>query len=400
MKLALNGGDKAVKTIPRVFTWIKPDDFDDIIETVSSQKLSGFLAQVGSSYLGGTHVKALENEFCVNYGTEYAITFNSWTSGLEAIFIALDFEKGSEVVVTPWTMSGTVAAIVLAGYVPVFSDIDLNTFNLDASKVRKVITSRTKAICAVDIFGLPANWPELRKIADEFNLKLVADSAQAPSARINGRLPVDFADAGGYSFNRHKHIQTGEGGIVLTNDQVLCDRMRAIRNHGEVAAQDVSLRNSTLVGHNWRLGELEALMARKQLQRFSPLISSRQDAALKLIEKLQNLEGISIPETPQNTTHDYYILGMHFDPVKVGFSRDFAVEALRAEGVDFIIGRYCELHRLAAYRNYRAEDMSATDNLNDETFLGLYLCGYDFDEQLISETVSAFEKVWNLSNGD
>lgn len=394
MKLALHGGSKVVKTSPRIFSWIENSDLDEIIEMVSSQKLSGFLAQSGDSYLGGINVKALESEICRNYGAGYSITFNSWTSGLEAIFIALDLEQGSEVIVTPWTMSGTVAAIVLAGYVPVFSDIDPNTFNLDVNRIRAVITSKTRAICAVDIFGLPANWPELRNIADEYNLKLVADSAQSPSATVDGKPPFSFADAGGYSFNRHKHIQTGEGGIAVTNSKVLADRMKAIRNHGEVAAQEITLSNSVLIGHNWRLGEFEALLARKQLQRFDHLIKSRQNAALKLIEKLRKLAGIYIPDTAQNYTHDYYILGMHMDSNVAGFSRDFAVSALRAEGVDFVIGRYCELHRLPVYSKYRSEDLRATNQLNDEKFLGLYLCGYDFDDQLINETIEAFEKVW------
>lgn len=394
MTLAKNGGSKSVKSGPRIFEWIDSKDLDEVIELISSQKLSGFLAQSGESYLGGLNVIDLEKDFCKKYNANHAVTFNSWTSGLEAIFIALDLEPASEVIVTPWTMSGTVAAIVLAGYVPVFSDIDPNSFNLDVNRLRAVITPRTRAICAVDIFGLPANWPELRNIADEFNLKLVADSAQSPSATVDGKPPFSFADAGGYSFNRHKHIQTGEGGIALTNSKVIADRMRAIRNHGEVSAQEITLSNRVLIGHNWRLGEFEALLARKQLQRFDHLITSRQKAALKLIEELRNLPGIYIPDTAQNYTHDYYILGMHMDSKVAGISRDFAVSALRAEGVDFVIGRYCELHRLPAYSEYRSEDLKTTNELNDEKFLGLYLCGYEFDDQLINETIEAFKKVW------
>jgi dTDP-4-amino-4,6-dideoxygalactose transaminase len=286
---------------------------------------------------------------------------------------------------------------VLAGYTPVFCDIDVNTFNLDPNKVRESITSKTRAICAVDIFGLPADWPELRRVADEFNLKLVADSAQAPSARIDGKLPVAFADAGGYSFNRHKHLQTGEGGIAVTNDKKLSDRMRALRNHGEVAAPEVTLDNDVLIGHNWRLGEFEALIATLQLGRFEQLIDSRRVAANKLIERLGMLEGITIPKCPDSSTHDYYILGMHFDSRVAGFNRDFLISALQAEGVDFIIGEYCQLHRLPAFRNYRATDLSITEELNEEKFLGLYLCGYEFADQLIHEIVLAFEKIWKFA---
>lgn len=394
MELALFGGEKSIPQRPTSFQWFIQSDWQDIVELLQSQQLSGFLAQSGDSYLGGHKVRLLEQNFAIVQNSRYAVSFNSWTSGLEAIFLALDFEKGSEVIVTPWTMSATVAAIVLAGYEPVFCDIDIDTFNLDTSKVRSLITSKTRAVCAVDIFGLPANWPELRRIADEYGLKLVADSAQAPSARVDGQLPLYFVDAGGYSFNRHKHMQTGEGGIVLTNDEILAERLQALRNHGEVAAQNVTLENGILIGHNWRLGEIEAMLAAKQLERLEMQISSRRIAASKFIKELSRFAGISIPSKPETFTHDYYILGMHFDGQKAGFSRDFLIESLRAEGVDFVIGEYCQLHRLPAYQSYRAEDMSVTDKLNQEQFLGLYLCGYNFDDLLINQTVVAFEKIW------
>jgi len=394
MELAYFGGERSIPQKPTSFEWIIQSDWDDIFELLRSQQLSGFLAQSGESYLGGQRVRLLEQKFVLGQNSRFAVSFNSWTSGLEAIFVSLDFEKGSEVIVTPWTMSATVAAIVLAGYEPVFCDIDTDTFNLDINKVSSLITSKTRAVCAVDIFGLPANWPALRKIADEHGLKLIADSAQAPSARIDGQLPVYYVDAGGYSFNRHKHLQTGEGGIVVTNDKILSERLQALRNHGEVSAPNVTLKNSVLIGHNWRLGEIEAAIAVKQLDRLELLISSRRVTASKFIAELSRFPGISIPLTPKSSTHDYYILGMHFDAKAAGFSRDFLIEALQAEGVDFVIGQYCQLHRLPAYRKYRAEDMSVTDRLNREQFLGLYLCGYNFDDALINQTIAAFEKIW------
>lgn len=397
MSLALHGGDKSVSTSPKVFEWILPSEYDQILDLVSTQKLSGFLAQTGKSYLGGEHVLRLEEISSTFSDGAFAVSFNSWTSGLEAIFTALDFEQGSEIIVPPWTMSATVAAIVLAGYSPVFCDIDFYTFNLDPARVRELVNTRTRAICAVDIFGLPANWPELRRIADEFNLKLIADSAQSPSARIEGRLPISFADAGGFSLNRHKHIQSGEGGIAVTYDADLRDRLQAIRNHGEVAAPEITLKNRILIGHNWRLGEFEALVAGLQYKRLEALVYSRRNAAKKLIEGLGTFEGLTIPDVAENSTHDYYILGMHFNSKIAGFTRDYVVDALRAEGIDFVIGEYCELQKLSAYANFAAGDLPITELLNRSKFLGLYLCGYQFDESLISEVITAFKKVWDYS---
>jgi dTDP-4-amino-4,6-dideoxygalactose transaminase len=228
-------------------------------------------------------------------------------------------------------------------------------------------------------------------------LKLIADSAQSPTARINGRLPISFADAGGYSLNRHKHIQSGEGGVAVTYDSLIRDRLQALRNHGEVAAPEVALNNRTLIGHNWRLGEFEALIASLQYKRVDRMISSRRTVAKKLIEGLGSLEGLSIPKVDENTTHDYYILGMHFDSNIAGFARDHAVEALRAEGIDFVIGEYCELQKLPAYAKYNTKELPITESLNRAKFLGLYLCGYQFDDLLLSEVILAFEKVWKYS---
>lgn len=396
-KLAIHGGTPNFSQIPKPFNWFSDLNLSSVTELIKSQQLSGFLAQSGSSYLGGIKVRELETKYAQMLDANFAVSFNSWTSGLEAIFLSLDFEVGSEVVVSPWTMSASVAAIVLAGFNPVFCDIDIDSFNIDPVQIRKLVTPRTKAICVVDIFGRPADWIEIKKIADEFDLLLIADSAQTPSALIDGKHPVNIADLGGFSFNRHKHLQTGEGGIVITDDPVYCDRLRAFRNHGEVSSSNLTMNNRTIIGHNWRLGEIEALIATLQLDRFETLISHRRFAAEKLIEGLQNLPGIFIPGLPQSSTHDYYILGMHFDTNVAGFSRDYLIQALRAEGLDFVIGEYCQLHRLPAYSKYRAGDLLVTDKLNREQFLGLYLCGYDFTDLLIVETIETFKKIWKYA---
>ncbi len=395
-RLALHGGPKSLEIQPSSFTWFDSKDIEAVKNLLTTQKLSGFLAQPGSAYLGGPNVVELEREFIQKYQMLYAISFNSWTSGLEAIFLSLDLPIGSEVIVPAWTMSATVAGIALANLNPVFCDIEKESFNLDPRKVENLVTSRTRAICVVDIFGQPANWPEFRRIADAHNLILISDSAQTPLAKIQGKSPVNFADVGGFSFNRHKHLQTGEGGIVLTNNSELCARLQAIRNHGEVSAPEVQLMHTKLIGHNWRLGEIEALLAKRQLQKSSLMIEARRKAAGMLSEGLSQLGGLRIPKVLLGAEHDYYILGMHFDATSAGFTRDFAVQALRAEGIDFVIGTYCELQKVEAYREFKNGELSVTEELNRHDFLGLYLCGYHFDEALIDSTLRAFRKVWNF----
>ena len=392
--LAIHGGPKAVEFPPKSFAWLSNKDVESVSELLISQKLSGFLAQSGASYLGGPNVVDLERNFAERYQTQHAVSFNSWTSGLEAIFISVDLPKGSEVIVPSWTMSATVASIALADLMPVFCDIELETFNLNPQRALELITPRTRAICVVDIFGQPANWPEFRRIANDHNLILIADSAQTPLANVQGESPLYFADLGGFSFNRHKHLQTGEGGIVLTRNSEYAARLRAIRNHGEVSAPEVQMKHRKLIGHNWRLGEVEALLANRQLEKLPLMVDARRKAALTLRNELKKFRGLRLPNTLPDAEHDYYILGMHFDASTAGFSRDYAIEALRAEGIDFVIGTYCELHEVLVYKDFRCGNLDVTNKLNRLEFLGLYLCGYQFDEVLISATLKAFRKVW------
>lgn len=395
--LAVHGGPKAIDFTPSLFSWFDTSDIEDVKNLLTSQRLSGFLAQPGSPSLGGQNVLELEKLFSEKYQTKHAISFNSWTSGLEAIFIALDLPFNSEVILPSWTMSATAASIALANLNPVFCDIDKETFNLDPEKVLKLITPKTRAICVVDIFGQPADWPEFRRIADRYNLILVSDSAQTPLANVHELSPLNFADVGGFSFNRHKHLQTGEGGVVLTNKNHYSERLRAIRNHGEVSAPEVKLKHRELYGHNWRLGEVEAILARKQLLKLPSMVEERRNTAHYFIDELRQLRGLRLPTRLPYAEHDYYILGLHFDASKVGFSRDYAVQSLKAEGVDFVIGTYCELHNVAAYRNFRTGDLSVTNCLNRSEFLGLYICGYNFDKRLREATIHAFTKVWQNS---
>lgn len=394
MKLAQRGGHPVITHSPMSYQWISPDSKADLSELINSQLLSGFLAQPGSSYFGGKYVLQLEASFRTLHSTDFAVSFNSWTSGLEAIFTSLDLKPGDEVIVPSWTMSGTVAAIALSGASPVFCDISPDTFTISPDQVATLITPKTRAVCGVDIFGRPADWRELQEITRTKDIYLVADSAQAPGAKIDNVSPSAIADAGGFSLNRHKHIQSGEGGVAITNSERLAKLLQALRNHGEVAAPEVELKNKKLFGHNWRLGEIEALLAFNQVENFEAHLESRRRVAKYLIENLKLLEGIEIPEVPENYVHDYYILGLKYDSQETGVSRDRILYALRAEGLDFVLGNYCDIQKLPAFSEFRTGNLKNTEFLNRDGFLGLYLCGYQFDQDLLEKIVEAFQKVW------
>ncbi len=181
-RLALYGGDK---TIPQGFTpynSIGTEEIEAATKVVESGVLSQYLASWTPDFYGGSKVQEFEKQCAAFFGVKHAVTVNSWTSGLVAAVGAVGIEPGDEVIVTPWTMSASATAILHWNAIPVFADIDPETFNLDPESVEANITPYTKAIMVVDIFGQSADMDAMRKLASKYNLKLISDSAQAPGA--------------------------------------------------------------------------------------------------------------------------------------------------------------------------------------------------------------------------
>ena len=311
---------------------------------------------------------------------------------MEAIFLSLDLENGSEVIVPTWTMSATISSIVNAGFVPRFIDINADNFTIDVSIIADAINDRTGAICSVDIFGRPSEREFLRDICDRRSLYLVADSAQAPGAKYKGLAPSKWADVGGYSLNRHKHFQTGEGGVAVTDNLLIAERLQAIRNHGEIAAPGTLVGTRSIYGHNWRMGEIEAFLGYQQYMRFSEYIKYRRNVGEILKRKFRNLDGINLEALPEYIEHDYYILGMRLSDER---SRDFIASALRAEGLPIVVSKYSELQNLPAFNQYPSTPLKNAVQLNDHSFLGLYLAGHLFSDEDLILIENVFVDIFN-----
>jgi|688.fasta_scaffold03535_6 perosamine synthetase len=393
--LALNGGLPAISTKLEKYQWVDSSVMPRIEKLILSNSYSGFLAQPSVEHLGGPKIRELEDKWSEIFKVKYAVTFNSWTSGLVASVAALGLKKGTEVIVPPWTMSASVACLFANGLVPVFADIELDSFNIDPIDVAKKVTAKTSAILGVDIFGKPCNSPALQEIAVNNNLKLIIDAAQAPRAEINGRRSSYFADIAGYSLNRHKHLQVGEGGVAVTSNEEYLERLRLMRNHSEVTSGG-SFDESIPIGHNWRMGEIEAELALFQLEKFNTHIDHRVEAARSIIALIRDIPGIYLPEVDASLDHDFYIIGMRLSK-DLAIKRDSIAKALTAEGVTNILVGYQALHRLQSFRKFRQENLVNTNELHDNSFLGLYMCGHQFTEDYIYELSKAFHKVFSQS---
>lgn len=415
--LAIEGGSQVIPHPFPPYRSLGEEEIEAANRVLRSGVLSAFIGAPGPGFFGGPEVQSLEREAAERFGVRHVVAVNSWTSGLVAAVGAIGIAPGDEVIVPPWTMVATATAILHWNGIPVFADIDPHTFNLDPAAVEAAITPRTRAILCADIFGQSANIPALRAIADRHGLRLLTDTAQAPGALLAGRSAGTAADIGGFSLNYHKHIHCGEGGLLVTDDDRLAERLQLIRNHGEAVIQSVDPSElANILGHNFRLGEIEAAIARAQLRKLPALVASRQRAADRLRAGLADLPGLQLPAVADHATHVYYVFGMTLDPERLGRPRSWIVDALRAEGVPALFGGYQCIHlnplfchRIAygtagfPWKGLASGDSAVTygpglcpvaEDLHQRTFLGLNLCAHPYTDPEIDQVVAAFRKVW------
>ena len=414
--LAINGGEKTIKTPLSVYNSIGVEELEAVERVVKSGVLSQYLGCWHDDFYGGPKVQEFERECEKFFNVKHAITVNSWTSGLIAAVGAIGVEPGDEVIVTPWTMCASATAILHWNAIPIFADIESETFCLDIASVEANITPKTKAIMSVDIFGHSADMDALISLARKYNLKVISDTAQAPGAFYHEKYAGTLADIGGYSLNYHKHIHTGEGGILVTNDDELADRMRLIRNHAETVVEDKGVSNlNNMIGHNFRLGEIECAIGIEQLKKLKQLVKTRQKRAERLIEGLKDLTGLRPPVVQDDCTHVYYVLPLIVDVEKLGTSRESIVQALEAEGVSGLSAGYVNVHLLPMYQEKIAygsngfpwtldgvrQDIDYTkgicpvaEMLHEKTFIGFQMCVHELSDNDIDLIVRAFKKVW------
>jgi dTDP-4-amino-4,6-dideoxygalactose transaminase len=303
-----------------------------VIEVMESGELSGFFGSPGPQWLGGEKVKQFERKWAANYGYKHAISVNSWTTGLMTAIGAVGIEPGDEVIVSPYTMSASATAILFYGGIPVFADIDADTFNITAATIEPRITPRTKAIMVVHIFGQTAEMEGIMALASRHNLKVIEDGAQSPGLKYKGRPICSFGDVGGFSLNYHKHIHTGEGGMLVTNDDQVALRCQLIRNHGENLVETLPVEDLTnMLGANYRLTELQAAIGIVQLDRLNGYVAHRQRLAAHFGKQLAAIPGLTPVKVAEGAEHAYYLYPVKYDASVTGISRKAFVESVNAE---------------------------------------------------------------------
>ena len=292
----------------------KPNIGDNEKKAVMDVLDSGMLAQ-------GPKTAEFENEFAELCGTKHAIAVSSGTTALHIALLANGIGPGDEVITTPFSFIASVNAILYVGATPVFVDIDEKTFNIDSTKVERMITNRTKAILPVHLYGHVCDIEHLLEIAEINNLKIIEDACQAVMASYKGKRAGSFG-TGAFSFYATKNMMSGEGGMITTNDDEVAELCRVIRNHGMKQRY-----HHELLGYNFRMMDIQAAIGLEQLKRLPAFNQKRRQNASYFNNKINSVSTPIEKKDYNHCWHQYTIRVNH------GRNRDVAVQELAEAGI-------------------------------------------------------------------
>lgn len=341
MKLALLGG-KPVRTKPFTAWPIfgKPEEAR-LLRTLRSGKWGR---------LQGKEVAELEKRFAEMHGCKHGVAVVNGTVSLRISLMAAGIRAGDEVIVPPYTFVSTATAVIESNAVPVFADIDLETFNIDPKAIEAAITPRTRAIIPVHFAGQGADMEAILKIARRHKLIVIEDAAHAHGAIYKGRAAGSMGDTGSFSFQSSKNITSGEGGIITTNDDTLAAACRSIHSCGRVEG-GLWYEHHVIAG-NYRLGEFQGAILNAQLERLEAQTVRRDRNGQYLAKQLRALPGVYPQKRPKEIArHSYHLFMMRIVPTEFGAPRDTVVKALQAEGIPCSGGYGISLPAQPLFRN-------------------------------------------------
>lgn len=322
---AIAGGEKAKKTPYGSQVRYGEDELNELREALEQNTL--FYAQ-------GKKVRQLEEEFAAKHGVKWAVACSSGTTGIHTALTALGIAPGDEVIVPPITDMGTIAPVLYQGAVPVFADLLPHSYALDPASVEAAVTDRTRAIIAVHLWGNPCDLDALDAICKRHNLLLIEDCAQAFGATWKGRPVGAIGSVGCYSYNEFKHISCGDGGVVVTGDADVANRLRLSTDKCYDRRPDALIRQPVFLANNYRMTELQGAVARAQLRKLDGIVARRRAWCESLLSGLADTPGIALPEPTPGGNPSWWFFLLRVAPYQLGGATadDFAA-ALAAEGV-------------------------------------------------------------------
>jgi perosamine synthetase len=298
----------------------------------------------------GPNTVAFERSVAEYVGVRHAVAVSSGTAALHLIVRALGLGPGDEVLVPSFTFAASVNAILYEGARPVFVDVEPETYNLDPADVERRITPRSRAIMAVDVFGHPVEWDALIPIAERYDLRVIDDACEALGAAYRGTPIGRFGAAATFAFYPNKQLTTGEGGMIVTDEDEVARKARCWRNQGrdEMSAW---LEHADL-GYNYRLDEMSAALGRSQMARLETFLAKRQRVAGMYMERLQSFDWLRPPQVKHHVRMSWFVYVITLAP---GLDRDPIMRALEAQGVPSR-GYFAPIHQQPYLRDRLGSD--------------------------------------------
>ena len=346
-----------MKFIPYGHQWIDENDIEEVVKVLKSDWITT-----------GPKIAEFEDALCSYIGCKYAVAVNSGTSALDIAVQTLNLPAGSEVITTPFTFVGTSNAIIYNNSKPVFADIEKGTRNINPDEIRKKITDNTKALIYVDYAGQPCDIEELKAIAEEHNLYLIEDACHAIGAEYKDKKVGTFADMTVFSFHPVKHITTGEGGAVVTNNEEFYEKLKILRNHGidksaleRFGPEAGWAYDLKLLGRNYRITDFQAALGISQLKKLEEFISGRNE-----IVRMYNEAFDAMPEIETPIAIPYVKPAWHIYTVLLNdIDRDKFFSTMRERNIGVNV-HYIPIYRFSYYQkqvNINPNDFPVTEEV-------------------------------------
>ena len=345
-----------IKKIPLA----KPYVGEEEIKAVSEVLRSGLLSL-------GPKLAEFENEFSKFIGIKHAVAVNSGTSGLHLCMKALNIKPGDEVITPSFSFVASSNPIIFEGGKPVFVDIDERTYNIDPKKLVEAITEKTKAVVLVHIFGQPCNMDAIKKIIEKKGIPLIEDACEALGATYRGKKVGTFGEAAVFGFYPNKQITTGEGGMIVTNDDEIANMCKSWRNQGRDDSSEWL--NHVHIGFNYRIDELSCAVGIEQLKKLKFIINKRQKIAKKYTERLKPINGITTPFVDPNIEISWWV---YYLQVEENMERNKIIEYLNENGVSSRAYFNPPIHLQPVYKNlfgYKGGELPITERVSNKGFI-------------------------------
>lgn len=321
-----------------------------------------------SSLSLGPKLPEFEKSITRYVGTKYAVAVNSGTSALHLIVRALGIGPGDEVITTPFSFVSSANCILYERAKPVFVDIEPDTLNIDPDLIEAKINRKTKAILAVDVFGHPAQWGALQRIARKYRLKLIEDSCEALGAEWRKKKAGVFADAAAFAFYPNKQMTTGEGGVIVTNNRVLADLCVSMRNQGR--SKGGQWLQHERLGYNYRLSDINCALGIAQMKRLGEILRKRAIVASQYNELLQDIEEIEVPFVAPDVEISWFVYVIRLKEEYGIMHRDRILQFLKKSGISCSNYFSPPIHLQPFYRQtfgYKRGAFPVTESISDRT---------------------------------